>query len=220
MARKNCRKQQELFDPLEFQNDRLFFERQAFLQGAKLVAGVDEVGRGPLSGPVVAAAVVFPREPSIRGIDDSKKLKPGQREKLFELIIEHAKSVGVGFVEPDVIDEINILQATRLAMKQAIASMKYEPDHVLVDGYPIPGLHLPQTAIIKGDAKSISIGAASIIAKVVRDKIMVAYSKIYPGYGFEKNKGYGTNFHLHALVKFGPCAIHRLTFRGVKELVK
>jgi ribonuclease HII len=220
MIRRKANNQAELFPAHSFHHDRFFFERQAMAQGANKIAGVDEAGRGPLSGPVVAAAVILTHENHLDGIDDSKKLSPLIRESLFPQILDSAVSIGVGYVESHVIDRINILQATYTAMKTAIQGLEYTPDYVLVDGYPIPDCPIPQTALIKGDHLSITIGAASIIAKVIRDHIMVRFAQQYPEYGFEKNKGYGTPFHRNAIQKYGPCAIHRLSFRGVREFCK
>lgn len=178
----------------------------------RFVCGVDEVGRGPLAGPVVAGAVILPKDCDILYINDSKKLTAQKREELAEIIFEKAISAKTALVSPAVIDEINILQATYEAMRQAIASLEPQPDLLLNDAVKIPGLNMKQVPIIKGDAKSISIGAASIIAKVTRDAMMVEYDKIYPEYDFASNKGYGSPKHLAALKEIGPCPIHRKTF--------
>lgn len=176
------------------------------------ICGVDEVGRGPLAGPVVAGAVILPKDCDILYINDSKKLSAKKREELAEIILEKAVCAKTAVVSPAVIDEINILQATYEAMRQAIASLDPQPDLLLNDAVKIPGLTMKQVPIIKGDAKSISIGAASIVAKVTRDAMMVEYDKIYPEYDFASNKGYGSQKHLDALKKYGPCPIHRRSF--------
>lgn len=192
-------------------------EAELWDEGLDLVAGVDEAGRGPLAGPVVAAAVVLPRELSFAGIDDSKRLTAARREELFKLIRSEAVAVGVGSVSESVIDEINILRATFRAMRDAIADLGVAPDHVLVDGNSIPELALPQTAINRGDQKSTAIAAASIIAKVTRDRLMVEMDDQYPGYGFARHKGYGTPDHISALMRLGPCEIHRRSFHVVLD---
>lgn len=190
-------------------------ESELWAQGSEFVAGIDEAGRGPLAGPVVAAAVILPRDLSIRGIDDSKKLTPARREELFALIARDAVSVGTGIVSEGVIDEINILRATHRAMREAVAGLDVTPSHVLVDGDPVPTLDLPQTAIHQGDSKSTAIAAASIVAKVTRDRMIVELDARYPGYGFARHKGYGTKEHISALMRLGPCEIHRRSFRIV-----
>ncbi len=179
---------------------------------AGFVCGIDEVGRGPLAGPVVAGAVILPKDCDILYLNDSKQLTAAKREELYEVIMENAVAVGLGFVAPKRIDEINILQATYEAMRQAIAQLKVEPAVLLNDAVRIPGVSIPQVPIIKGDAKSISIAAASIIAKVTRDRLMVEYDGIFPAYGFASNKGYGATEHIAALKKYGPCPIHRRSF--------
>ncbi len=188
------------------------YENALWDEGKLYVAGVDEVGRGPLAGPVVTAAVILPKDFSILGVDDSKKLSPKKRDELFDLIMENAIAVSIGRREPDVIDEINILQATKAAMLDAIYGLSVRPDHVLIDAVKLDKLEIPQTSIIKGDAKSVSIAAASIIAKVTRDREMVEMDSVYPGYGFASNKGYGTKLHYEGLAKLGPCPIHRRSF--------
>lgn len=176
------------------------------------VCGIDEAGRGPLAGPVVAGAVVLPKDCRILYINDSKKLSEKRREELFELIPKEAVSVGLGIVSHERIDEINILQATYEAMREAVKQLSCVPDILLNDAVTIPGLPMKQIPIIKGDAKSISIGAASIMAKVTRDHLMEAYDVQFPEYGFAKNKGYGTKQHTDAIKEYGPCPIHRKTF--------
>ena len=197
--------------------EMLVFEKELWSAGKDYVAGVDEVGRGPLAGPVVTAAVILPKDFSLPGVDDSKKLSQRRREELFEQIKEAAVCWAVGRREPDRIDEINILEATREAMLDAIKSLPLKPDHVLIDAVRLSGLDMPQTSIIKGDARSVSIAAASILAKVTRDREMVEMSKIYPGYAFESNKGYGTAAHYEGLKAQGPCPIHRKTFLPKEE---
>ena len=187
------------------------YERQ--YDGEGLIAGVDEAGRGPLAGPVVAAAVILYPGAEILGINDSKKLSEKKRESLYPEILEKAMAVGVGIVSAGRIDEINILQATYEAIRKAVETLCFRPDLLLVDAVTIPGLDgIRQVPIIKGDAKSLSIGAASIVAKVTRDRIMREMDEIYPEYGFAGHKGYGTAAHIEALQKFGPCPIHRRSF--------
>ena len=178
------------------------------------ICGIDEVGRGPLAGPVVAGAVILPKDCDILYINDSKKLTAAKREELYDEIMEKAVAAGIGMVSPQRIDEINILQATYEAMREAISKLEPAPDILLNDAVTIPGVAIRQVPIIKGDAKSISIGAASIVAKVTRDRLMVEYDKIMPGYGFAANKGYGSAEHIAALKKYGPTSIHRRSFIG------
>lgn len=178
------------------------------------ICGIDEVGRGPLAGPVVAGAVILPRGCRILYINDSKQLSEKKREELYALIMEKALATGLGVVVPERIDEINILQATYEAMRQAIGKLKHKPQLLLNDAVTIPGVSIKQVPIIKGDAKSISIAAASIIAKVTRDRMMVEYDRTYPQYGFASNKGYGAKAHIEAIKKFGPTPIHRRSFIG------
>lgn len=176
------------------------------------ICGIDEVGRGPLAGPVVACAVILPKNCDILYINDSKKLSATKREELYDEIMEKAVAVGLGFVGPERIDEINILQATYEAMREAVANLEPQPDLLLNDAVTIPGLAQKQVPIIKGDAKSISIGAASIIAKVTRDRLMEEYDHLYPQYGFASNKGYGSKEHIKAIQQYGPTPIHRRSF--------
>ncbi len=178
------------------------------------ICGIDEVGRGPLAGPVVACAVILPKDQEILYLNDSKQLSAKKREQLYDVILEKAVSVGIGIVGPEVIDEINILQATYEAMRQAVAKLDPCPDVLLNDAVTIPGLPMRQVPIIKGDAKSVSIAAASIVAKVTRDRMMEEYDKVYPGYDFASNKGYGSQSHIEALKKLGPTEIHRRSFIG------
>ncbi len=189
------------------------FEDEARRGGATLVAGVDEVGRGPLAGPVYAAAVVFPPGVRIAGMDDSKRLTPSERESLCPLIREAALGVSIGRAEVEEIDTVNIRQASFRAMRRSLAGLPVTADFVLVDGFPIPDLHLAQRAIVKGDSLSLSIAAASVIAKVARDAVMVEYDRRYPGYGFAEHKGYATAEHIEALRRLGPSPIHRRSFK-------
>ena len=180
----------------------------------ELICGIDEVGRGPLAGPVVAGAVILPKDCSILYVNDSKKLSEKKREELYDQIMANAVSVGLGFVDNERIDEINILNATYEAMRQAISKLTPQPDILLNDAVTIPGVDIPQVPIIKGDAKSASIAAASIVAKVTRDRLMTELDKKYPGYDLAANKGYGTAAHIEGLKKLGPCPIHRRSFIG------
>lgn len=176
------------------------------------IAGIDEVGRGPLAGPVVAGAVILPKDCDILYINDSKKLSAAKREELYDIIMEKAVATGLGVVSPQRIDEINILQATYEAMREAVGKLSVQPEVLLNDAVTIPGLTMKQVPIIKGDAKSISIGAASIIAKVTRDRMMEEYDLMFPEYGFASNKGYGSAEHIAAIKQYGPTPIHRTTF--------
>ncbi|MBC1730124.1 ribonuclease HII [Listeria seeligeri] len=192
------------------------YENDLYQQGYKCIAGVDEVGRGPLAGPVVAAAVILPEDFSVVGINDSKQLSEVKRETLFELIKQQAIAVGVGIIEHDVIDEVNIYEATKLAMRMALDELDPSPDFILIDAMPLKYTEA-ELSLIKGDTKSISIAAASIIAKVTRDRLMKDYDVAYPGYDFLHNMGYGTKNHLNGLNTNGVCPIHRLSFAPVKE---
>ena len=194
-------------------------ERELRLSGFLRVAGLDEVGRGCLAGPVVAAAVVLPERHRIKGIRDSKVLPRARREALYELILDRAESVGVGCVEVETIDRINILQATKLAMYEALGRMPERPDHLLIDALSLRDVDVPQRAIIDGDAISASIAAASIVAKVTRDRICDEFDRRYPAYGFARNKGYGTRTHVDALLEQGPCAWHRRSFSPIRQLL-
>jgi len=207
----------ELFDKVPL--DMLAFESLARKQGFRIIAGIDEAGRGPLAGPVVAAAVILPEERQIAGVDDSKKLTETKRNSLFDIIMQQAVSVGVGISDSQTVDRINILQATLRAMESAVASLTPQPDCLLIDGISKTALQIHQKTIKKGDSLCLSIAAASIIAKVTRDRMMEAYDREYPGYGFAGHKGYGSASHMAAIAALGPTPIHRLTFRGVKEYV-
>ena len=186
------------------------YERQYALRG--VLCGIDEVGRGPLAGPVVAGAVILPQDCEILYLNDSKKLSEKKRELLYDEIMEKAVAVGIGAVSPERIDEINILQATYEAMRIAVSKLSVRPDLLLNDAVTIPQVDIPQVPIIKGDAKSVSIAAASIVAKVTRDRMMVQYEELYPGYEFVSNKGHGSARHIAALKEIGPCPIHRRSF--------
>ena len=192
--------------------DKLKFEKEEQLKGRMLIAGVDEVGRGPLAGPVCVACVMMPLDDIIEGVDDSKKISEKKREQLFEEIKEKAICYSIQMINEQTIDEINILEATKLAMKNAIESMDVKPDVVLVDAISKLNVDAEIRGIIKGDALSYSIGCASILAKVTRDRLMCDLAKEYPEYGFEKHKGYGTKQHIEALKEYGPCIYHRLSF--------
>lgn len=181
-------------------------------EGYRFIAGVDEAGRGPLAGPVYAAAVILPEDVRLDGINDSKKLSPKKREELFEEITKKAISYAVYSVDEKKIDEINILRATHMAMNGAVLSLSQKPDYVIIDGNSISGMELPHETLVKGDAKSISIAAASILAKVSRDRYITKMAEIYPEYQFEKHKGYGTKEHIEAILKYGASPIHRKTF--------
>lgn len=188
------------------------YERNAYKEGCRLIAGIDEAGRGPLAGPVVAAAVILPEGIFIEGLNDSKQLSPSQRDKLYDIVTENAVAYGIGIVDEKCIDEINILNATKKAMEMAVAGLKPQPDLLLLDAVKLDKLALKQLSIIKGDTLSISIAAASIVAKVTRDRMIENMDTIYPQYGFSKHKGYGTKEHIDAIKKFGICPIHRLSF--------
>ncbi|MED4798409.1 ribonuclease HII [Bacillus atrophaeus] len=190
-------------------------ERLARNKGFRIIAGIDEVGRGPLAGPVVASAVILPAECEILGLTDSKKLSEKKREEYYERIMNEALGVGIGIIEASVIDEMNIYEASKLAMAKAVRELSEAPDYLLVDAMTLP-LDIPQSSIIKGDAKSVSIAAGACVAKVTRDRMMSEYAKTYPMYGFEKHKGYGTKEHLEALAAYGPTDIHRRTFAPVQ----
>ena len=194
------------------------YENELYKKGIKLIAGIDEVGRGPLVGPVVTAAVILPVDFYDERINDSKKLTEKKREKLYDVIMENAVSVGIGMSNEKVIDEINILNATKMAMLEAIDNLSVTPEYLLIDAVKLD-TSIPQMSIIKGDAKSLSIAAASIIAKVTRDKMMIELDKKHPEYDFKHNKGYGTKKHIEALYKYGPIKEHRKTFEPVTSII-
>lgn len=212
------KKQEELMAEKRRFEKMMVYEREAQKQGFQYVAGIDEVGRGPLAGPVVAAAVILPENIFISGINDSKKLSSKKREQLYQEIKNEALAIGIGVVGADVIDEINIYQATKKAMNIAINQLSIFPDFLLIDAMKID-TPITQRSLIKGDSLSVSIASASIIAKVYRDRLMMEYSKKYPEYQFEKNAGYGTSEHIQAIRKFGPTPIHRKTFAPIKEYI-
>ncbi|QBO37349.1 ribonuclease HII [Periweissella cryptocerci] len=199
--------------------EHLAIEHELWEGGVQYIAGVDEVGRGPLAGPVIAAAVILPVDFDVVGVNDSKQLTDKRREELFPLIMDQALAVEVGIVDAETIDEVNIYQASRLAMKAAIEKLDPQPQQLLIDAMTVD-LDIPQEKLIKGDARSASIGAASIIAKVTRDHMMKGFATIYPGYGFENNAGYGTKEHLAGLKKLGVTPIHRKTFAPVKAIAE
>jgi len=196
---------------------RLHYERPFWEQG-QLVAGIDEVGRGPLAGPVVTSAVILPPDFDIPLVNDSKQLTPKERERLYPLILAQAQAVSIGIGSPQLIDQLNIYQATRVAMQRAVLGLGLAPQHLIVDAMQIP-VDLPQTRLIKGDAKSASVAAASIVAKVYRDHLMATYDHLYPGYGFAQNAGYGTAEHLAGLADRGVTPIHRKTFSPVQKII-
>ena len=193
---------------------KLEIERGLIAEGYKYICGVDEVGRGPLAGPVVCAAVIMPIESIIEGVDDSKKLSAKRREQLSENILKNAVACRICRIEPQIIDEINILEATKLCMKQAVEGLEIAPDIVITDGNMTLDISFTQRSFVKGDARSYTIGAASIVAKVYRDKLMEEYAKQYPQYGFERNAGYGTAAHIQAIKQYGLTPIHRRSFTG------
>jgi len=195
------------------------FEMEARRRGYRCIAGLDEAGRGPLAGPVVAAAVVLPTRCRLVGVDDSKQVSESERRRLYDVILQRARAVGVGVASEQEIDYLNIVEATRLAMRRALASLTPPADCLLTDAVTLPQLAIPSRSIIKGDTLSISIAAASIVAKIMRDRMMVVYHQTYPDYNFLSHKGYGTDEHLRRLAQYGPCAIHRRTFAPVAELL-
>ena len=196
----------------------LSYEKELYKQGLTLIAGVDEVGRGPLAGPVVAAAVILPQGCKIKGLNDSKKIPKKKHLEIFQAVQDQALSIGIGIIDNQVIDQVNIYEATKLAMKEAISQLSLQPQHLLIDAMKLD-LPISQTSIIKGDANSLSIAAASIIAKVTRDELMKDYDQQFPGYDFSANAGYGTVKHLEGIEKQGITAIHRLSFEPIKSLV-
>lgn len=208
---KRARKQMDDYENELLRTEKMKEYEKKYSQYS-YICGIDEVGRGPLAGPVVAGAVILPKDCDILYLNDSKQLSEKKREELNDIILEKAVATGIGVVSPERIDEINILQATYEAMRQAIGNLSVKPDLLLNDAVTIPKVEIPQVPIIKGDAKSISIAAASIIAKVYRDHLMVQYDEIFPGYGFAGNKGYGAQDHMEAIRTLGPTPIHRRTF--------
>ena len=197
----------------------LRYEREAYNQGFQLIAGIDEVGRGPLAGPVVAAAVILPKGCKIRHLNDSKKIPKSKHEAIYHEVMKEAVAVGIGIKDAQIIDQVNIYEATKLAMLEALSKLDPQPQHLLIDAMKLD-TPIPQQSIIKGDANSLSIAAASIVAKVTRDRLMADYDQTYPGYGFAKNAGYGTAEHLEGLEKQGITPIHRKTFEPIKSILK
>lgn len=195
----------------------LAYEKELYTQGIHLIAGVDEVGRGPLAGPVVAAAVILPKACKIPGLNDSKKIPKSKHKEIYEAVLQNAIAIGIGVKDNQVIDQVNIYEATKLAMMEAIGQLEPKPQHLLIDAMRLD-LPIPQTSIIKGDANSLSIAAASIVAKVTRDQMMEEFDKEYPGYDFAQNAGYGTANHLAGLDKLGVTPIHRHSFEPVKSM--
>ena len=213
LVEKAKRELEKLANERKRMQEMLIYEKQ-YEQDYTLICGIDEAGRGPLAGPVVAGAVILPKDEEILYLNDSKKLSAKKREELYDVIMEKATAAAVGFASPERIDEINILQATYEAMREAVSELGCKPDLLLNDAVTIPGIGIRQIPIIKGDAKSASIAAASILAKVTRDRLMVEYDEVFPGYGFKDNKGYGAKAHIEALKKLGPTPIHRRSFIG------
>ena len=209
--------QVELDENLRLEN-MLTYEKDLYKQGLTLIAGVDEVGRGPLAGPVVAAAVILPQGCKIKGLNDSKKIPKKKHLEVFQAVQDQALSIGIGIMDNHIIDQVNIYEATKLAMKEAISQLSPQPEHLLIDAMKLD-LPISQTSIIKGDANSLSIAAASIVAKVTRDELMKKYGQQFPGYDFAANAGYGTAKHLEGLKKLGVTPIHRTSFEPVKSLV-
>ena len=209
--------QAELDEDLRLET-MLSYEKELYKQGLTLIAGVDEVGRGPLAGPVVAAAVILPKKCKIKGLNDSKKIPKKKHLEIYHAVQDQALAIGIGIMDNQVIDQVNIYEATKLAMKEAISQLNPQPKHLLIDAMKLE-LPISQTSIIKGDANSLSIAAASIVAKVTRDNIMKDYDNQYPGYDFATNAGYGTAKHLEGLEKLGVTPIHRTSFEPVKTLV-
>lgn len=199
------------------ETNRYQFEEELEDTGVKYIAGVDEAGRGPLAGPVVVAAVIMPIDSRIKGINDSKKLSDKKRNELYKIIVREAISIGISFVDEKKIDELNVFEATKLGMLEAVSKLTVKPEHVLIDSMPLNEINLPHTSLIHGDTLSASIAAASIVAKVTRDSYMDKMDFKYPNYGFKHHKGYCTKEHLEALDKYGPCEIHRQSFTPVSK---
>ena len=208
---------QKRLDEDERLEGMLAYEKELYTQGIQLIAGVDEVGRGPLAGPVVAAAVILPKACKIPGLNDSKKIPKSKHKEIYEAVLQNAIAIGIGIKDNHVIDQVNIYEATKLAMMEAIGQLEPQPQHLLIDAMRLD-LPIPQTSIIKGDANSLSIAAASIVAKVTRDQMMEEFDREYPGYDFAQNAGYGTAKHLAGLDKLGVTPIHRRSFEPVKSI--
>ena len=214
---KRKRDIQKRIDEEERLEGMLAYEKECYARGMELIAGVDEVGRGPLAGPVVAAAVILPKACKIPGLNDSKKIPKSKHKEIYEAVLQNAIAIGIGIKDNHVIDQVNIYEATKLAMMEAIGQLEPQPQHLLIDAMKLD-LPIPQTSIIKGDANSLSIAAASIVAKVTRDQMMEEFDKEYPGYDFAKNAGYGTANHLAGLDQLGVTPIHRRSFEPVKSM--
>ena len=208
---------QKRLDEDERLEGMLAYEKELYTQGIQLIAGVDEVGRGPLAGPVVAAAVILPKACKIPGLNDSKKIPKSKHKEIYEAVLQNAIAIGIGVKDNHVIDQVNIYEATKLAMMEAIGQLDPQPQHLLIDAMKLD-LPIPQTSIIKGDANSLSIAAASIVAKVTRDQMMEEFDREYPGYDFAQNAGYGTSNHLAGLDQLGVTPIHRRSFEPVKSM--
>ena len=208
---------QKRLDEDERLEGMLAYEKECYARGMELIAGVDEVGRGPLAGPVVAAAVILPKACKIPGLNDSKKIQKSKHKEIYEAVLQNAIAIGIGIKDNQVIDQVNIYEATKLAMMEAIGQLEPQPQHLLIDAMKLD-LPIPQTSIIKGDANSLSIAAASIVAKVTRDQMMEEFDREYPGYDFAQNAGYGTANHLAGLHKLGVTPIHRRSFEPVKSM--
>lgn len=220
--KENKKKDQKLIKKLDLElclKDNYRYERQLKSKGINLIAGVDEVGRGPLVGPVVAACVILPEKFNLDGLTDSKKMSEKKRDEFYDKILKQAISIGIGVIEPKIIDEVNIYEATKLAMKQAITNCDIKPEHILIDAMPLD-LNIPTTSIIKGDLKSITISAASVIAKVTRDRMLIELDKKYPMYDFKNNKGYPTKKHVEAIKKYGIIDEHRRSYEPVSSYIK
>ena len=214
---KRKREIQKRLDEDERLEGMLVYENECYARGIELIAGVDEVGRGPLAGPVVAAAVILPKGSKIPGLNDSKKIPKSKHKEIYEAVLQEAIAIGIGVKDNQVIDQVNIYEATKLAMMEAIGQLDPQPQHLLIDAMKLD-LSIPQTSIIKGDANSLSIAAASIVAKVTRDQMMEDLDQLYPGYDFAQNAGYGTAKHLAGLQKLGVTPIHRRSFEPVKSM--
>ena len=214
---KRKREIQKCLDEDERLEGMLAYEKECYARGTELIAGVDEVGRGPLAGPVVAAAVILPKGSKIPGLNDSKKIPKSKHKEIYEAVLKEAIAIGIGVKDNQVIDQVNIYEATKLAMMEAIGQLDPQPQHLLIDAMKLD-LSIPQTSIIKGDANSLSIAAASIVAKVTRDQMMEDLAQLYPGYDFAKNAGYGTANHLAGLDQLGVTPIHRRSFEPVKSM--
>lgn len=208
--------QAELDEDLRLQQ-MLRYEKELYQAGYQTIAGIDEVGRGPLAGPVVAAAVILPPGCKIKGLNDSKKIPKKKHQEIYQAVLDKTLAVGVGLIDNEIIDQVNIYEATKLAMKEALSKLSLKPDYLLIDAMKLD-VDIPQESIIKGDANSQSIAAASIVAKVTRDKLMADYDKEYPGYDFAQNAGYGTKSHLQGLERHGVTPIHRKTFEPIKSM--